>query len=169
MTARPSHARSGGDPQRPTSSSRCRISVACQTAHAVGGRTVTARYKTVDLRLHPADPTASHYLEWQAQVGFIGGWHSYGPQHAQRQIRQTAPNLLAGNTHPASKGPVTTNSEPTAEVTPKTIKPPPDVPHATQLTSPDSKPSRSSARHWKLRLKLRVSSADRPAVEQSDG
>ena len=81
MTARPSHARSGGDPQRPTSSSRCRISVRLphhgKTAHAVGGRTLTARYKTVDLRLHPADPTASHYLEWQAQVGFIGGWHSY--------------------------------------------------------------------------------------------
>jgi len=87
---------------------------------------VTARYKTVDLRLHPADPTASHYLEWQAQVGFIGGWHSYGPQHAQRQIRQTAPNLLAGNTHPASKGPVTTNSEPTAEVTQETIRTAPD-------------------------------------------
>ena len=48
-----------------------------ETAHAVGGRTVTARYKTVELRLHPADPTASHYLEWRAQVGFIGGWHSY--------------------------------------------------------------------------------------------
>ena len=48
-----------------------------ETAHAVGGRTMTARYKTIELRLHPTDPTASHYLEWQAQVGFIGGWHSY--------------------------------------------------------------------------------------------
>jgi Aspartyl protease len=48
-----------------------------QTAHAVGGRTVTARYKTVELRLHSADPTASQYRQWQAQVGFISGWHSY--------------------------------------------------------------------------------------------
>lgn len=48
-----------------------------ETTHAVGGRTVTARYKTVELRLHPADPTGSRYLRWRAQVGFIGGWHSY--------------------------------------------------------------------------------------------
>ena len=41
------------------------------------GRTVTARYKTVELRLHPADPTGSRYLRWRSQVGFIGGWHSY--------------------------------------------------------------------------------------------
>ena len=48
-----------------------------ETAHVVGGLTVTARYKTVELRLHPADPTPSRYLQWRAQVGFIGGWHSY--------------------------------------------------------------------------------------------
>lgn len=46
-----------------------------ETVHAAGRRTVTALYKTVELRLHPADPTASYFLQWQAQVGFIGGWH----------------------------------------------------------------------------------------------
>lgn len=48
-----------------------------ETTHAVGGRTVTARYKTVELRLHPADPAGPRYMQWRAQVGFIGGWHSY--------------------------------------------------------------------------------------------
>ncbi|MGI8559671.1 MAG: hypothetical protein ACR2ND_15445 [Solirubrobacteraceae bacterium] len=48
-----------------------------ETAHAVGGRTFTARYKAVELRLHPAEATASRFLQWRAQVGFIGGWHSY--------------------------------------------------------------------------------------------
>lgn len=48
-----------------------------ETSHAIGGRTVTARYKTVELRLHPADPTTSDYRRWHAQVGFIAGWHSY--------------------------------------------------------------------------------------------
>ena len=48
-----------------------------ETMHAVGGRTVTARYKTVELRLHPADPAGTLYRRWEAQVGFIAGWHSY--------------------------------------------------------------------------------------------
>ena len=48
------------------------------TTHAVGGRVVIARYKTVGLRLHPRDADEQHYVEWQAQVGFIEGWHSDG-------------------------------------------------------------------------------------------
>jgi hypothetical protein len=49
-----------------------------ETAHAVGGRIATARYKTIGLRLHPPDAEEREYVEWQAQVGFIGGWHSDG-------------------------------------------------------------------------------------------
>ncbi len=49
-----------------------------ETSHAVGGRVVTARYKTVNLRLHSNDAEAGDYREWQAQVGFIEGWHSDG-------------------------------------------------------------------------------------------
>lgn len=49
-----------------------------ETAHAVGGRVVTARYRTVGLRLHPSDAEEGVYREWQAQVGFIEGWHSDG-------------------------------------------------------------------------------------------
>lgn len=49
-----------------------------ETTHAVGGRVVTARYKTVNLRLHSSDAEESEYREWQAQVGFIEGWHSDG-------------------------------------------------------------------------------------------
>ena len=49
-----------------------------ETTHAVGGRVVMARYKTIGLRLHPSDAEETEYLEWQAQVGFIEGWHSDG-------------------------------------------------------------------------------------------
>ncbi len=49
-----------------------------ETSHAVGGRVVTARYKTIGLRLHPPDAERSEYLEWRAEVGFIAGWHSDG-------------------------------------------------------------------------------------------
>jgi hypothetical protein len=49
-----------------------------ETAHAVGGRVLSARYRTVRLRLHPADTEETVYIEWEAQVGFIGGWHSDG-------------------------------------------------------------------------------------------
>jgi hypothetical protein len=49
-----------------------------ETTHAVGGRVVTARYKTIGLRLHPSDAEETEYLEWEAQVGFIEGWHSDG-------------------------------------------------------------------------------------------
>jgi hypothetical protein len=48
-----------------------------ETPHAVGGRTLTARYKTVSLRLHPRDGALHEYREWEAQVGFVQGWHSY--------------------------------------------------------------------------------------------
>jgi hypothetical protein len=48
-----------------------------ETPHAVGGRTLTARYKTISLRLHPRDGALHEYREWEAQVGFVQGWHSY--------------------------------------------------------------------------------------------
>jgi hypothetical protein len=48
-----------------------------ETPHAVGGRTMMARYKTVSLRLHPRDGPLREYREWEAQVGFVQGWHSY--------------------------------------------------------------------------------------------
>ncbi len=48
-----------------------------ETPHAVGGRTMVARYKTVSLRLHPRDGSLREYREWEAQVGFVQGWHSY--------------------------------------------------------------------------------------------
>jgi hypothetical protein len=48
-----------------------------ETPHAVGGRTVMARYKTVSLHLHPRDGSLREYREWEAQVGFVQGWHSY--------------------------------------------------------------------------------------------
>lgn len=49
-----------------------------ETTHAVGGRVVTARYKTIGVRLHPRDADESEYIQWEAQVGFIEGWHSDG-------------------------------------------------------------------------------------------
>jgi hypothetical protein len=49
-----------------------------ETTHAVGGRVVKARYKTIGLRLHPSDADEAEYVEWEAQVGFIEGWHSDG-------------------------------------------------------------------------------------------
>jgi hypothetical protein len=49
-----------------------------ETVHAVGGRTVTARYRTVEMRLHPPEPEEGAYRSWNAPVGFIAGWHSYG-------------------------------------------------------------------------------------------
>lgn len=48
-----------------------------ETPHAVGGRTLTARYKRISLRLHPSDGALHEYREWEAQVGFVQGWHSY--------------------------------------------------------------------------------------------
>ncbi|MHB1468251.1 MAG: hypothetical protein ACYCU0_14735 [Solirubrobacteraceae bacterium] len=48
-----------------------------QTSIGIGGRLASVRYKTVGLRLYPSghdDP----YREWQAPVGFIPNWHSYG-------------------------------------------------------------------------------------------
>lgn len=49
-----------------------------EATHAVGGRVVTARYKTIGLRLHPSDAEEAEYVGWEAQVGFIEGWHSDG-------------------------------------------------------------------------------------------
>lgn len=49
-----------------------------EATHAVGGRVVVARYKTISLRLHPSDAEEGAYREWQAEVGFIDGWHSDG-------------------------------------------------------------------------------------------
>ncbi len=48
-----------------------------ETPHAVGGRVLTARYKTISLRLHPPDGAIHEYREWEAQVGFVQSWHSY--------------------------------------------------------------------------------------------
>jgi hypothetical protein len=45
--------------------------------NAVGGRIVVARYKTVSLRLHHHDDSNDR-REWQAPVGFVDGWHSFG-------------------------------------------------------------------------------------------
>jgi hypothetical protein len=41
--------------------------------HAVGGRTVVARYKTVSLRLHHHEDSGAR-CEWEAPVGFVDGW-----------------------------------------------------------------------------------------------
>ncbi len=49
-----------------------------ESQHAVGGRTLTARYKTISLRLHPADGAQEQYLEWRAKIGFVEDWHSDG-------------------------------------------------------------------------------------------
>ena len=49
-----------------------------EATHAVGGRVITARYKTIGLRLHPSDADEARYIHWEAQVGFIEGWHSDG-------------------------------------------------------------------------------------------
>lgn len=45
--------------------------------HAVGGRTVVARCKTVSLRLHHRDDSST-LCEWRAPMGFVDGWHSFG-------------------------------------------------------------------------------------------
>ena len=45
--------------------------------HAVGGRVVTARYKTVALRLHHHVDSGTQ-RRWEASVGFVDGWHSFG-------------------------------------------------------------------------------------------
>jgi hypothetical protein len=45
--------------------------------HAVGGRRVTARYKTISLRLHHHDESGAEF-QWEAPVGFVDGWHSFG-------------------------------------------------------------------------------------------
>jgi hypothetical protein len=49
-----------------------------ESTHAVGGKIVLARYKTIGLRLHPSPHDDDVYREWQAQVGFVEGWHSDG-------------------------------------------------------------------------------------------
>lgn len=49
-----------------------------EVTHAVGGRIVAARYKTVGLRLYPSDAEEPIHVEWDAQVGFVEGWHSDG-------------------------------------------------------------------------------------------
>jgi hypothetical protein len=47
-------------------------------SHAVGGRVLVARYRTIALRLHPSDSAEDVYCEWEAPVGFVEGWHSDG-------------------------------------------------------------------------------------------
>ena len=49
-----------------------------EATHAVGGKVLETRYKTIDVRLHPSDAAEGTYIQWQAQVGFVKGWHSDG-------------------------------------------------------------------------------------------
>jgi hypothetical protein len=49
-----------------------------EATHAVGGKVLETRYKTIELRLHPNDAAEDVYIQWQAQVGFVKGWHSDG-------------------------------------------------------------------------------------------
>jgi hypothetical protein len=49
-----------------------------EATHAVGGKVLETRYKTIDLRLYPTDAAEDTYIQWQAQVGFVKGWHSDG-------------------------------------------------------------------------------------------
>jgi hypothetical protein len=49
-----------------------------ENTHAVGGRTLMTRYKTIGLRLHPGDGAEDVYQEWQAKVGFVEDWNSDG-------------------------------------------------------------------------------------------
>jgi len=49
-----------------------------EATHAVGGKVLETRYKTIDLRLYPSDGSEDTYIQWQAQVGFVKGWHSDG-------------------------------------------------------------------------------------------
>lgn len=48
-----------------------------EARHAVGGRTMATRYRTLTLRLHPRDGEVHEHREWKAQVGFVENWHSY--------------------------------------------------------------------------------------------
>lgn len=48
-----------------------------ETQHAVGGETLTARYKTVTLRLHTPGGDVDGHVGWEAPVGFVEGWHGY--------------------------------------------------------------------------------------------
>jgi len=45
--------------------------------HAIGGRTITAYYKTIALRLHHHNDSGTQRA-WEAPVGFVDGWHSFG-------------------------------------------------------------------------------------------
>lgn len=49
-----------------------------EATHAVGGKVLETRYKTIDLRLYPSDGAEDSYIQWQTQVGFVKGWHSDG-------------------------------------------------------------------------------------------
>jgi hypothetical protein len=49
-----------------------------EATHAVGGKVLETRYKTIELRLHPSDAAEDVYIQWQAKVGFVKGWHSDG-------------------------------------------------------------------------------------------
>jgi hypothetical protein len=49
-----------------------------EATHAVGGKVLETRYKTIEVRLHPSDAAEDVNIQWQAQVGFVKGWHSDG-------------------------------------------------------------------------------------------
>lgn len=48
-----------------------------ETTLGVGGHVAAVRYKTISIRLYPKGEDDPH-IEWQAPVGFIPNWHSYG-------------------------------------------------------------------------------------------
>jgi hypothetical protein len=49
-----------------------------EATHAVGGKVLETRYKTIELRLYPSDGAEDSYIQWRAQVGFVKDWHSDG-------------------------------------------------------------------------------------------
>jgi Aspartyl protease len=61
--------------------------------HAVGGRTITARYKTVTLRLHHHDDSGAQ-REWEAPVGF--GAHQTGNRRDREGGTLAAPLRCPG-------------------------------------------------------------------------
>jgi hypothetical protein len=46
--------------------------------YAIGGHNAVAKYKTVDLSLHPADADEGVLVGWRAPVGFLSGWPNDG-------------------------------------------------------------------------------------------
>lgn len=45
----------------------------------IGGETVEVRFLDLLVRLHPPDGDDDDYIEWQAEVGFLGHWRPTWP------------------------------------------------------------------------------------------